>query len=349
MTLFRFTVYFFFFINILPAHSSIPTVEGLFRYGRNAEFAKNTVLLKLKIEKIKKELPFDIVSEKPDEPAQNETTTEDKNLEEGPVYVKLYFYLDKNSFLNILQIVYNKNSFDANSISRLEILNNLVAQLSSDRNINRNFFYSSLLMFANNNSSGISNLLAQYNLDYTNNTDLMDQDKLELLGLYKDYLVKKKEDKANGETPEEEVESPLRPSEPEQKSIVKETMDKNMYKKDHKVSLVNKNNKYFQFVELSNTKALFDNITHNLDFFRLTIEDQVLESRFYEYILFDGVHQLPKHWVIKNEKEDEYKINFISIRNFQSDSTLKERVKKIRKKTNITKSPRKNLENIFLF
>ena len=122
-----------------------------------------------------------------------------------------------------------------------------------------------------------------------------------------------------------------------------------MYKKDHKVSLVNKNNKYFQFVELSNTKALFDNITHNLDFFRLTIEDQVLESRFYEYILFDGVHQLPKHWVIKNEKEDEYKINFISIRNFQSDSTLKERVKKIRKKTNITKSPRKNLENIFLF
>jgi len=288
-------------------YSAVPTPESLFRNGNNKDLNGNFIVLKF----VFQQDPSDEdVNRLPQDPSVREQSLATKY---PPRYAKLIFSLESEGKIQMLQCIYNNNEMnidDLLGVHFVEDINEVLAK--EEQNVEKKLFYSLLLMFSLNESSGMASVLRSHNHNFTANENLLNLDKKNLLEKYKEYLVAIKNDKKM----EEELVSPLKPIEPEEKVKINDILNSSMYTIAQDVELVRENRKFYWKVSYENFLALFNHESHRLAKIQLLSNEGSIEGVFGDYILFDGIHELPKVSILKSFDGNKYKLNMLSIREF---------------------------------
>jgi hypothetical protein len=229
-----------------------------------------------------------------------------------PKYLKLVFSLERPDRIPMIQVEYDKSSMDKSSIVKTNYYPNLINNLQGDAKAERSLFYSLISMFSINDSRIISTFFKKLDVEYQTNKEVMNRDKVNIFEKYKSYLILTKDD----EELKEDIPNPLRPVDETEKSAVSELLTKPMYKNSDFISLVRQENQFFWNLQLTNIQGLFENESNRLHKLKIKTIDGSIDVKTGEYILFDGVHELPKMVIIRASNGRLYKLSFIHFRNF---------------------------------
>lgn len=319
--------------NLLAAK---PTIEGLIRNGNNPELIGNLVMVKLAIEEIPN---HEILQKTNMEKAEEFKATLEPILMERkvePKYIKFVFSLEKKDKIGLIQLEYSDGSMKNEFLDKVGYFPNLIKDIDLDAKLERSLFYSLVTMFSLNDSRTMSTLFKKLDLEYKTNKELMNPEKISLLNRYKLYLGKIKE------SPEEKEElvNPLKPIDEERKQKVKEILGSSMYHKGNKVSLIRKGGEFFWEVALTNINALFTNDDQRIDNLKIRTIDGEIKTTFGEYLLFNGIQELPKIMMIKSLNHRIYKAKFIDYKIYNSKKKFYKRVENYKKLLEKIKSAR---------
>ncbi|TNF27142.1 MAG: hypothetical protein EP319_12220 [Deltaproteobacteria bacterium] len=301
----------FLFFQLSIAFGAIPTTEGLFRNGNNQDIEGDLVVLTFIIEEnVNKKLldnaKVSETNEKVEETLMKETIK--------PRYFKVIYGLESEARIEAILVEYDDSKLSTESIIDVKYFSNILEKIAADKYIEREVFYSLLNVLALNDSRAISTLLTKYNTNFNKNEKLLNEEKFKLLNDYKKYLQTIKDD----ETLKEKLENPLKPEDPEKLQLVKEVMNKPLYRKDETVSLVKENDDFFWQVQLENTNAKFESKKLRMSEFVHIHGGSNIKINMGEYILFDGIHELPKFVFIKDLLERVFKVQITSYKAFKN-------------------------------
>jgi len=313
------------------ALAAIPTVEGLFRNSSNREVAGEGIRISYSIEEQQNEI---LLQKTESESTDKELEVEMLKQKLEPVFIKQSILIgeDGNS-LQSIKYIFNSAEMKNNNLINFKFAPSYNAKIISEFDINKRVFESLKAMYLLNNSSIIGTLLREKGNGYKSNKDILDVEKVRLLERYKEYLIATKED------PDlrEELSSPLNPTDLEERGKVLDLMKKNMYEKTNQVSLVKKKNLFRWKVDLGTILAEFSNEDHRLKKFNLQNNGQI-EVTTGDYILFDGLHELPKVIIFKGNNDRVYKIRIISLKHYQTyKKTFSKELKSLSKLENEVK------------
>ena len=230
--------YLFFLIFIISnsALSYIPTLESLLRNGTNANTDENTVFTNLKITEIDLEN---------NQPIQDEFGKERKSV------IKL---LTVNSYKDssmLCQVNYASailSDSNMTSIKQIE-LSGINQKFTAEENPAAELFYSIYAMLGNNDSKPLLGVLKRYSFNIRSNKELINKEKVILLGQYKKFLESEEE---------EALANPLRPESEEARKRVQEILKGPFLTRDETVKRVREGKKFYWLVNENNIKARFD-------------------------------------------------------------------------------------------
>ena len=317
--------------------AAVPTAEGLFRNGSNKDIDGDMIVLTFIIEEhVNKKL---IESSKV---AETTEQVEDKLLGEtmGPRYFKIIYGTESEERIEAILVEYNRAKLSAKSVVDVKYFSNLIEKIKSDEFIEREIFYSVLNMLALNDSRAIAHVLTRHNTNFNDNNKLLNEKKYKLLNDYKKYLQTVKEDESLKET----LENPLKPEDNEKMETVKETMGMPLYKRDETVKLVRDNTDFFWQVGLENSLAKFDSKKQRLTEFVHNNGGSSIKINMGEYILFDGIHELPKFIFLKDLLERVFKVQVTSYKAFKN--TGKKMIQRYKQYGELVKKNKKNIQKI---
>jgi hypothetical protein len=313
-----------------------PTIEGLIRNGNNPELIGNLVMVKLAIEEIANHeiLQKTNVENAEEFKAKLEPLLMERKVE--PKFIKFVFSLEKKDKIGLIQLEYSDGSMKNEFLDKVGYFPNLIKDVDLDAKLERSLFYSLVTMFSLNDSRTMSALFKKLDLEYKTNKELMNPEKISLLNRYKLYLGKIKE------SPEEKEEliNPLKPQDEELNQKVKEVLGSSMYHKGEKVSLIRKGGKFFWEVALTNINALFTNDEQRIENLKIRTIDGEIKTTFGEYLLFNGIQELPKIMMIKSLNHRIYKAKFIDYKIYNSKKKFYKRVENYKKLLEKIKSAR---------
>lgn len=332
------------FFNFQIVRAATPTVEGLFRNGNNAIVEANLCAIKFMVEEHSND-KNEIREDKKSENKINEVR-----------YFKLIFRKDEND-LNLLHLRYNSSSMSSNSLEEIIDINNLQSKIVSFGTYSRELFYSLIYMYSFNDSMLIRKVLKKHNNNFKSNEELINQEKASLLEKYKEYLIKKNDinrDEKEKEKEKEELMSPLEPKDDEDIAKVNNLLSRNMYNKSHEVRLIRNGRDFFWEVKLENLNGLFVSENHHLRKIQFSNEKHELtEFIFGNYMLFDGIHELPKRIIIRKNGEIIYELRILGLKLFQAKrNNTKKRLQRYEKilSNNISRGAREEeIKNPFTF
>ena len=148
----------FAFVNVMAAHASIPTVEGLFRNSSNKEVKAEGIVYSYSIV----EQENDVLLQK----TESETTDgelEGEMLKEKiePIYVKesLFIPADGKSIRSI-KYIYNSSEMNTKSLIKMKFTPDFSAKIINEFDINKRVFNSLGAMYLLNDSAIVGSLLA---------------------------------------------------------------------------------------------------------------------------------------------------------------------------------------------
>ena len=298
----------------LGVGAAIPSVEGLFRNGHNADPSGELIVLKVQVSETK-EL---------DEIPMEETTEEElkANIQEEKTkvsYYKFIFRYEGDQRLQLIQVGYKDGKMGKDSIFSVEYRRRASEIQKSFVSTETNLFYSLLTLLSLNYRYYMKDLLVSSNQDFQENKLILNKEKIKVYESYKNYLKMTKEDEALKET----MANPLKPEDLEERAKVKEVLNQNMFVRQEQVKLVKKSDRFFWNIQLENLEANFENDTHRL-------VDMVLRTPLGEvsvladdYILFDGIHELPKRLIIKTANKKSYDLRFLSTQHYTQNKKSK--------------------------
>ena len=294
------------------AQAAIPTVEGLFRNSSNKEVSSEGIVVSYSIEEQQQN---EALLQKT-ESETGESDLEDEMLKEKtkPVYVRESFLISENrNNYQSIKYIYNSSEMKKANMIKYQYLPNYPAKIINEYDINKRVFYSLSAMYLLNDSKIIGTLLSEKGNGYKRNISVLDPDKIKLMERYKEYLIATRED------PDlrNELASPLNPVDLEERGKVLDLMKKNMYKNTAQVNLIKSQNEFRWKARLGPIQAEFTNEGHRLKKFTLQGNGQI-EVTTGDYILFDGIHELPKVIYFKGNNDRVYKIRFLSLKHYQS-------------------------------
>jgi hypothetical protein len=270
----------------LKALASIPTTEGLFRNGSNADVAAPLVLVKAMVStEISNMLMDKTTAEVPE--GMERAAIEEK--EPQKYFVKFILSAEQEERVQLIQVIYKSGKMNDSGILNIRYFSNLKEKiLKSPTRLA--LFYSLLSSFALNRSEEISAFLKLTSKNYRPNEALVDTEKDALYKRYKRYLTVVKEDESLKDT----MDNPLRPEDPEVKKVANEIRDRPFMVKDKNVSLIKTQSGFQWAVKLDVLEAYFDNKNRRLERLLYGQLDKNTVFSFDDYILFDGTHELPK-------------------------------------------------------
>jgi hypothetical protein len=312
------------FLTSFSTLSAVPSVEGLFRNPNSQDIDGDLIVIKAIV--------------------QRESTEEQVFT---PRYLKFIFSLESESRIQFLQAEYSDGKMDRKSLIKTLFLKDLMPKILNDELLERNLFYSYLIMYGLNNSDGISNILKKYSTNFIANKDALNKEKIELYDRYKKYLMAIK----NDETIKDELVSPMDSEDEEEKKKIQELKSSNMYSNDESLSLEKEGRQFVLKLKLDGVSAKFTNEEHRLINFKVTKGTSDVETFFADYILFNGRHELPKNILLKDQENNNYKIRFVGFSIFtnKGDSLTKRALKykenELENQKNITKvAPKEPVE-----
>jgi hypothetical protein len=267
-----------FALNICSVFAALPTVEGLFRNGANADVAGDTIAISFIIEKLN-----------PESETQDMTSVD-------PVFVKVIFSLNENEPIRMMQILYTNEGMENNSAIDMTTSSNLVDQIRKDSPVERKLLYSFLMMYGLNSSEGMNSVLKRVSPDYRTNREMINVDKRDLYRRYMSFL------RNRGRTDNISTEdvSPLRPTDKEELERVNEILSKKYFMESDAVSLARQKGSFYWEVRLENVVARFTHRDHRLRSLSMGTIDGILQVAVGDFVMFNGVHELPKimNWIL---------------------------------------------------
>ena len=239
-------------------------------------------------------------------------------------YFKIIFSKEKEGVTQFLQAEYENSTMKNSSLLKTRYFPDLKAILENNVQVERNLFYSIVSMYALNDSRFISNFLSKHGEGYQSNQLVLNEEKFKLLDEYRSYLSAIKGDEALKETRE----SPLNPEDEEKGKLVKEVLKTAMYKPSDRIKLERKGGDFFWRVDLQSVQAYFTNEKHQLKTLEVTTPSGNLSMNLSDYILFDGIHELPKDIYFRDLADRHFRIRFLSFSNWiNKGKTLEVRAK----------------------
>ena len=138
---------------------------------------------------------------------------------------------------------------------------------------------------------------------------------------------------------EDELSSPFKNEDPEKAQEIKQTLKDSMYIKSKSVFLHRVGKKYFWKINLATTNALFENNSLKLKQVKFDNGGGTIDFRVGEYILFDGVHELPKVVYFKDLLERVFKVRILKYKLFTKlTKTIQARYIEMKAKLSLTDS-----------
>lgn len=293
---------------------AIPTAEGLLRNPNNNDVTGNLILLNMSI--VHKKMPI-LTDDSVEKPLGESTLS----------HYKLLLNNEDRKVGELIQGQYYNSSFSDREIGRLETFKNIFATEQGDQVVERELFYSLMMMFALNDSKMIGNFLKKYSPDFKLNNEMLNREKLKLLDDYKKYLTMIKADPSL----KDHIKSPLvKESEEDQKKI-KEIMDAPTYLENKNVELVKVGDKFFWKVRFDNGELTFSNEEHQLQEMHLNFNGKKIDVYALEYLLFDGQHEMPKKIKIETSEGHTFDISVLVYKDILSkNKSFAERVKDLK-------------------
>lgn len=267
--------------------SAVPTVEGLFRGAGNSDITAEGV-----------QFAYVLAKELED----NEELATDELTK---VYVKITTSKEKNRDMVLTQEVFkyeNDKIGERLSIKYIPQLKKYIKEIPVEE---RRIFLAILLSLAKNESIYISSFLADTNTDYVENSMAMDKERFALLDEYKRKLVVKKEMK------ELEVEE-------EKLKEYREALQKSLFLRRKSVTLNRRDKNFYWDVSLSNFNAKFEVNTLQMKELQFMNENRKVFIGFNDYILFNGLHTLPRGMNIIVDEKSKYEVLMNQLRHFKN-------------------------------
>ena len=306
---------------------AFPTAEGLFRNGNNSDLTGNLIIVRLQIEEIENRDLLDNLKILANEEKVSSLEDEEKIPSQ---FLEFVFSIENEHTVEMIQVNYKKYSMKKASIEKVLYVPNLIRKMRQDSNYERLTFYSMMMMFVLNDSKGFGHLFKKINPAFRLNSEMMFDQKIYLLDKYKKHLAILKN--SSDGTGENEISSPLKPEQEEEKERVNEILSKNIYNRSEYIKLIRQDNRFYWQFAMDKINSLFYGDTHRIRHLSLVVPPNTIEVSSGDYILFDGVHELPKKIIFKGVKEKVFNISMIYLRHYTNKGkTAFERYKEYKK------------------
>ncbi len=293
----------------VQTYAAYPTVEGLFRNGNNKDLIGDFIVVKAMIEEVQnEEILRRIKVSEGDEIVAKVFT----HKELAPQFIKLIYSIEGENRADLLKVRYSDSKMKKSSLKSSQFVKGVRRLIRKDEDYERGLFNSILLMLIMNESKEIVSVLHNLGITLPTNLMMMNSEKITLMDEYKKYLMAIREDASL----KEELISPLKPVDEDEKTRVEELSKSNMYKRSENISLVKERNKFYWKLKHGNFEAYFRNGKHRLDRLQAEINGKLFTVNCGEYVLFNGVHELPTQILIKDTKERVYKMKLLTLSNF---------------------------------
>lgn len=324
---------------IFSTQASIPTTEGLFRNGNNAEVSATLIMVKTvvtsKVSSMLMEKPATEVPAK----EENDALVE----EPKPVHVKFLISSEGNDRVQLIQAIYETGKMDQGKLLDVRYFSNLEEKIKKSPT-QLALFYSLLTSLTLNRSRELDTFLKLNSKTYRSNKDLVDPEKKALYERYKRYLKVVKEDESLKET----MTNPMKPEDPEIAKSIEIVKSKPFMQRDENVSLKKTTNGFKWVINLDVMDAIFDNKSHRLEKLSFGKVDRNINFNFDDYILFDGTHELPKKIKMLTPAEEvEVRVTSLTHLNI-GNKTMSTRYGEYRKDFQESKSKEEGLKTFLL-
>ncbi len=324
--------------------SAIPTTEGLFRNTNNGDLTGNIIKIRAIIRETK-DYNFAESSSAGETADLLPTPSATPNLSASPYYFEFIFSLGEEKRTELLQLEFSRSTMEKNFIKKVTYVPNLLKRIKEDKNLASSLFYSLLLMFATNDANGMMTTLNKIVPGQPLNREILNTEKVTLLKNYQHYLTAIKANPAQ----EGELKNPMKPEDPEEMERVKNILKDGMYSSSPAIKIVKKENQFFWNLSLENFTANFFQDTHRMRDLTTTLDSKTVNLYCGEYLLFDGVHELPKVLFFNKAYENRViEISMSSLSNINDKSKkFYERYKEykeLEEKVVNTKISKKNIE-----
>jgi hypothetical protein len=291
----KFLSLFFCFFSLTLAHSAVPTPEGLLRNANNAELNGKVVDIKLMISSE--------ISE--------------------PIYLRLFLQLNDSGRVSVLQARFRDSGMKENSLAGLVYDRDLEAKLKSSAIPSQGLFYSIASMLFANNSALLLSQIKMATPTFPANKELIDDAKVELLNRYREYLTSIKENPGLKES----MVSPLKPTDNDARLKVKELSEAPFFRNSSLVKLIRAQNEFYWELNTESVVARFTNEKHQIVSFDYGGAIAGLSFQFTDYILFNGVQEVPRTIVIKEREGATYEIRTLEMNNYDFKSSSLEKIR----------------------
>lgn len=290
----RFQIIFLFIINTFNyAFGYSPSVESLFRNASNEEVGEKTVIANLIFEKKLNE---------------NENL-QSSNQVSNKFYTKIIFgNFDKNT-KKFIQLNFIKDSFALDDIAKVVYRNNAnVNNLGlTGENIEGQLVYSVLSSLLNNNGRWLVSTLNKIGSDVKLNNALVNEQKIELLKKYQNYLNRVSKDDSSDEA------NPLQDTNPEIQSEINQILKQPFYFKSLKVVQFKEKNKFYWQIDDQIFNARFEHESRQIKYLKVKTTLGEMEFYFKDFILHNSKNLFPKEILIKDFTGNEYSVTLAKL------------------------------------
>lgn len=271
----------------INSYAYTPTIESLLRQGSEIDTLKNTVALNLRI--------YERVEDKKNKKIkkEDETPTENKTF-----YSKMIFGNENEKIARFIDLDYGTKGISTSNLRKIHHRYSLRASTidKNSESIERRAFYAMITSIFYKDGAMLIDLANSLGANIKKNTELVNSKKMHYLYKYKNYLKE-----SLLEDSELEIESPLNPSDPNEKEGVNEIMSQFFYEKSPYVSRIKEGNNYFWKIEEKNIEAKFDVSSRNMEYLKINIgDDKSIEFYCKSYSVFNGTFELPQFVYIKD-------------------------------------------------
>ncbi len=258
-----------------PLFAAVPTDEGLLRNPNNSELAGSIVTLKAEIRKLA------------------------EGVDRVDYYKFVFSFEDK---ISLFQINYSGSQMLNTQIQDLKLFEDLKKEVTKDRSVDRGMFYATISMLALNEPQIMEVFIERTGSSIIKNKQLINEDKIKLLRLYKNYLLSK--------SGKGEASSPLNPESAEAKARVVEIFKSNTFNRSKNIELVRESGQYLWRADWKTVRAFFTNEEKRLRYIEFVDLNANAKIEVQDYALLNNVNEFPRTILIKDSRGEQYKLTF---------------------------------------
>lgn len=280
---------FFSLLLAMSVFAAVPTEEGLLKNLNNAGIPGNLITIKAMIH------------------SANAPTTagaaETENFKTD--FYKFVISIENPNIVSLFQVAYSSAQMLNSQIRDVKYIPDLLTAIKREKIPEKSIFYGIFMMLTTNRSQGVEAFLEKSGVQIVRNKNILNEEKMKLLKAYRSYLAT---NKGKGD-----LNSPLNPTDPQNKARVLELFRANTFQRSKNIELVKLENEFVWKVDWKNIRGYFTNEERRFRLMEYTGSESTVKIEATDYVLFNGTNELPKYVELKDSKGISTKIQIIGL------------------------------------